>query len=126
MFCQSYNDFFQVLANPTNQAIINVLLRKERTVSEIITTTKLEQSKVSHSLKRMYECKIVHVKQEGKQRFYSLNKETIVPLLDLVDKHARKMCPTCTKINHTHKPVFSKTDAQKQMSTYKPVGYVKS
>jgi DNA-binding transcriptional ArsR family regulator len=98
MFCQSYNEFFQVLANPTNQTIINSLLKKPQNVSEIAESTKLEQSKVSHSLKRLYECKIVHVKRSGKQRVYSLNKETIVPILEIVDKHAQKMCPHCLKI----------------------------
>jgi DNA-binding transcriptional ArsR family regulator len=97
MFCKSYNDFFQVLANTTNQTIITELLKKPQNVSEIIKNTKLEQSKVSHSLKRLYECKIVQVKKDGKQRIYSLNKETIIPILSIVDRHAKKMCPTCIK-----------------------------
>jgi hypothetical protein len=38
------------------------------------------------------ECKFLDVKQEGKQRIYSLNKDTIIPILTLVEKHVEKYC----------------------------------
>jgi len=97
MFCKSYNDFFETLANTTNQSIIQELVKKPLNVTQLTLKTKLEQSKISHSLKRMYECHIVDVKREGKQRIYSLNKDTIVPILQIVDTHAKKMCPHCMK-----------------------------
>ena len=100
MFCQSYNEFFQVLANPTNQKIISALQTRSQNVSEIIKSTGIEQSKASHALKRMFECKIVEVTRDGKQRVYSLNKETIIPILEMVDRHAIKMCKSCPKIKN--------------------------
>lgn len=99
MFCKSYNDFFQTLANPTNQSIIQELLKKPMNVTALTQSTKLEQSQISHSLKRLYECKIVDVQRNGKQRIYSLNKETIVPILKIVDSHAKEMCPKCLKVH---------------------------
>lgn len=97
MFCKSYNDFFQIMANQTNQAIIQQLLRKPSNVSQLMKKTKLEQSQISHSLKRMYECRIVNYERRGKQRIYSLNKDTVTPILKIVDNHAKKMCPECCK-----------------------------
>jgi DNA-binding transcriptional ArsR family regulator len=67
-------------------------------VTELTKSTRLEQSQISHSLKRLYECKVVDVQRDGKQRIYSLNKETIVPILKIVDVHAKEMCPKCLKI----------------------------
>lgn len=98
MFCKSYNDFFGALANQTNQKIIEVLRTGSKSVSEIMLVTKLEQSKTSHALKRLADCKFVNFKQEGKQRIYTLNKDTIIPILKIADKHAHKMCPICNKI----------------------------
>ncbi|HIH31182.1 TPA: winged helix-turn-helix transcriptional regulator [Candidatus Woesearchaeota archaeon] len=98
MFCRSYNDFFQTLANPTNQSIIQELLKRPMNVTQLTEKTKLEQSHISHSLKKLYECKIVDVKRDGKQRIYSLNKDTIIPIIEIVDKHAKKMCPRCLKV----------------------------
>lgn len=98
MFCKSYNDFFMTLANPTNQSIIQELLKKPMSVTELVNQTKLEQSNISHSLKKLWECKIVDVQRNGKQRIYSLNKKTILPILKIVDNHAKKMCPKCLKV----------------------------
>ncbi|GIU68833.1 MAG: hypothetical protein KatS3mg002_0069 [Candidatus Woesearchaeota archaeon] len=99
MFCKSYNDFFQTLANPTNQTIIQELLKKSLSVMQIVQLTGIEQSLVSHSLKKMYDCKIVTFKRNGKQKIYSLNKNTILPILKIVDSHAKKMCPKCLKLS---------------------------
>ena len=61
-------------------------------VSEIVAKVGGEQSAVSHNLKLLSECHVVEVEQQGKQRIYSINKETVVPILELTKKHARKFC----------------------------------
>jgi hypothetical protein len=35
------------------------------------------------------------MKQKGKQRIYGLNKETILPILGILDKHENKYCKKC-------------------------------
>lgn len=99
MFCRSYNDFFQTLANKTNQLIIEALLKGPMSVSEIVEATKIEQSHISHSLKKLAECNFVDIEQKGKHRIYSLSKETILPILRIADNHAKHRCPVCTKVN---------------------------
>jgi len=88
----SYHVFFTNLANPLKIGIILSLREKARNVGEISKELKVEQSKVSHALASLKDCKIVDVKQKGKQRIYSLNKKTIVPMLNLIDKHANTYC----------------------------------
>jgi DNA-binding transcriptional ArsR family regulator len=61
-------------------------------VTEICNCLNQEQSRVSHNLKCMADCHFLTVKKKGKQRIYSLNKETILPLLNLVEKHVQKYC----------------------------------
>ena len=65
---------------------------RPRTVSEICENLKEEQSKISHDLKKLTLCNIVEIKKQGKNRLYSLNKTTIVPLMKLVEKHVRAYC----------------------------------
>jgi len=65
---------------------------KEMSVSDIVEEITGEQSKISHALAALRACNIVDVKQKGKQRIYSLNKKTIVPMLDLIDNHAKMFC----------------------------------
>ncbi len=88
----SYNIFFMNLANPLKIGIILTLREKDRNVSEIIKELGVEQSKISHALKSLKNCDIVNVKQKGKERVYSLNKKTILPILNLIDKHAIIHC----------------------------------
>jgi DNA-binding transcriptional ArsR family regulator len=80
------------LANPLRIKIIEALRIKGKNVTEISKELKVEQSKVSHALSSLRSCNIVEVKQKGKQRVYSLNKKTIVPILKLIDKHATTYC----------------------------------
>jgi len=96
MNCNSYADFFQNFANKTRFGIIMVL-KKPLSVTEISEELKEEQSAISHNLKKLLDCRIITVKQKGKQRIYSLNKETVVPILKLIEKHTHKNCELCRK-----------------------------
>ena len=69
------------------------MLRKEKkNVSDIIKELKMEQSAVSHDLKRLKDCGFVEVEVKGKFRYYKLNKKTIKPLMEIIDKHMKGNC----------------------------------
>ncbi len=97
MKCSSYESFFENFSNKTRINIIESLLKGPKSVTALCQDINEEQSKVSHNLKKLSDCNFLEVKQEGKLRIYSLNKETIIPLLDLVEKHVNKhCCKECT------------------------------
>ncbi|MFA5857299.1 MAG: metalloregulator ArsR/SmtB family transcription factor [Candidatus Pacearchaeota archaeon] len=91
----SYYLFFGNLANPLKIEIISALKEKDSSVLELANKIKVEQSKLSHALCSLRNCSIVQVKQSGKKRIYSLNKETILPMLEIIDKHEHKFCSEC-------------------------------
>lgn len=98
MKCPSYELFFETFSNKTRMRIIEALSLGPKSVTEICKLTKEEQSKVSHSLKKLTECHFLDFRRQGKKRIYSLNKDTITPILNLVEKHVRKYCKeVCTK-----------------------------
>jgi|TARA_B100002003_G_C14095785_1_gene527078 DNA-binding transcriptional ArsR family regulator len=92
MKCHSYTTFFETIANKTRLKILEILQAKSMSVTEICTILGEEQSKISHNLKCLTECHFLDVKQQGKKRIYSLNKDTILPVMKLVDKHVQKYC----------------------------------
>ena len=92
MKSNTYHVFFTNLANPLKIEIILSLRQKPKNVTQIADSLKVEQSKVSHALKSLKGCNIVDVEQKGKERIYSLNKDTIVPMLQLIDKHSKTHC----------------------------------
>lgn len=95
MSCNAYNVFFKNLASPVKTQLLRALKEKPKSVNELVKELKLEQSKISHALANMKYCSIVSVEQKGKQRIYSLNKKTIVPILKIIDEHAMINCKDC-------------------------------
>jgi ArsR family transcriptional regulator, zinc-responsive transcriptional repressor len=92
MNSSAYNVFFKNLANPLKIKIILELRKSEMNVTDLSRVLSVEQSKVSHALILLKNCNIVRVSRKGKERIYFLNKDTIIPMLKLIDKHAQSFC----------------------------------
>lgn len=98
--------FFSTLSNPTRLAILELLRNGPKNVTEIADTLNQEQSMISHNLKPLERCRFVFSERKKKERFYSLNKETMEPLFKTFTYHARKYCPTdgrCLTERHLQK-----------------------
>ena len=84
--------FFETLGNKTRWDIVHLLKKKDCNVTEVANILGYEQSLISHHLRRLETCGFVRFQQKGNERIYKLNKETIGPLLTLMDKHINKFC----------------------------------
>ncbi len=84
--------FFSTLANPTRLAIIEQLDESPMSVTQLVKALEQEQSMVSHNLRPLVRCKLVQVKRDGKNRVYSLNHETMDPILKAVESHSANYC----------------------------------
>ena len=92
----TYHVFFSNLANQLRINIISSLKHKSMSVGELSEKLRVEQSKLSHALASLRECNLVSFKQKGKERIYSLNRKTMLPILKLIDAHAKLNCKgTC-------------------------------
>ncbi|VVB77630.1 Uncharacterised protein [uncultured archaeon] len=98
-----YYLFFGNLANPLKIEIISALKEKDMSVLELTKKLNTEQSKLSHALTSLKHCSIVNDKKEGKKRIYSLNRETILPMLQIIDKHEHKFCGKCRALESRNK-----------------------
>ncbi len=61
-------------------------------VTSIVEKTGQEQSAVSHNLKNLCDCNILVAEKKGREKIYSLNKDTVIPVLKLVAGHVKKHC----------------------------------
>lgn len=87
-----YGLFLRTICNKKRLEIINLLRKDPKTVTEIYKSLKFNQTTVSRHLVCLERCGFVKVKQKAKYRIYSINKETIEPLMKLMDKHTKKFC----------------------------------
>jgi DNA-binding transcriptional ArsR family regulator len=92
MKCSPYHVFFRNLGNELRIQIVTALKEKPSSVNQLSKKLKVEQSKLSHALALLRSCNLVISEQKGKQRIYSLNKKTMIPILNLIDKHAKEFC----------------------------------
>ena len=66
---------FKALADETRLRIYLLLLQGELCVCELVAILKMEQSRVSHSLRILKEAGLVNDHREGKWIIYSVNPE---------------------------------------------------
>ena len=97
---EAYKIFFGTLVSKSRLKIINLLRHGEKSVSEIVEELKISQPTVSHDLARLKKCGFVKVKTLKNFRYYSINKKTISPLMNLIDVH---MVEYCIHILHERK-----------------------
>jgi DNA-binding transcriptional ArsR family regulator len=80
---------FKVLSNEVRLAIIEALLKAPMNVNEICEEIHEEQPRVSHELHCLAVCGFVYSEREGKKMVYELNKDTITPIIEAANKHAK-------------------------------------
>ena len=71
--------FAKLLADETRQAIMSELCCVWLNVSDVVERLggRVSQPTVSHHLKKLEDAGLVGVRQEGRERFYTLNQEQI-------------------------------------------------
>ncbi len=89
---KSYNNFFANFSSSSKFDIIMALRAGPLNVTEIARRIGGEQSAVSHNLAHLNMCCILNVRQDGKQRLYSLNRETVIPMIETVERHVKRHC----------------------------------
>lgn len=88
----AYKIFFGTLFSDSRLKILNALRNQTMNVSELTKKLGLEQTATSHDLARLKKCGFVTQTIKGKYRYYSINEETIKPVLQLIDNHMSKHC----------------------------------
>jgi len=112
---EAYYLFFSALASRTRLAIIDSLIDGPKSVSEISTTLEQDQSVTSEHLKRLEKSYLVLSEAAGKERRYSLNREVIEPLSEILDFHTNKYCPRLKECIPTKKlREYMKKEASKE------------
>ncbi len=84
--------FFSTLANPTRLAILEKLSQGEMNVTGLASEIGQEQSMVSHNLKILEQCSFVFSERRGKEKYVSLNDDTVNSIFGIVEEHENKYC----------------------------------
>ncbi len=88
----AYKIFFGTLVSEPRLKIISLLRKSKKNVSQIMKELNMDQTSASHNLSRLKLCGFVESEIKGKFRYYSLNNETIKPLMNMIDAHMSQYC----------------------------------
>ncbi len=77
-------DAFNAVAEPRRRAILDALADGERPVNDLVALLGLGQPQVSKHLRVLREVDLVEVREEGRQRMYRLNGQSLKPIHDWV------------------------------------------
>ena len=78
--------FFRGLGDPTRVRVLQLLMEREHTVSELVEGTGVLQGRLSSHLACLRWCGFVTARREGRHVFYSIAEGRIPLLLSLADE----------------------------------------
>src|SRR5437016_2163165 len=82
-------DAFNAVAEPRRRQILDVLSGGEHPVNDLVLLLGVAQPQVSKHLRVLREVGLVEVREEGRQRVYRLNGESLKPIHDWVKNYER-------------------------------------
>jgi DNA-binding transcriptional ArsR family regulator len=82
-------DAFNAVAEPRRRQILDVLAGGERPVNDLVALLGIAQPQVSKHLRVLREVDLVDVRDEGRQRLYRLNGQSLKPIHDWVKNYEK-------------------------------------
>lgn len=80
-------DLFKVFGDSTRLRVMVLLSDKELSVSDIADSLNMEQSTISHQLRVLRQNKLVRVRRDGKQMYYSLDDDHVKKIIKMGMEH---------------------------------------
>ncbi len=80
-------DLFKVFGDSTRLRVMVTLSDSEMPVMEIAEALGMEQSTISHQLRVLRQNKLVRVRREGKQMYYSLDDDHVKKIIEMGMDH---------------------------------------
>ncbi len=76
-------DLFKVFGDSTRLRIMYTLFEDEHAVGEIAESLNMEQSTISHQLRVLRTNKLVKIRRDGKQIYYSLDDDHVKKIIEM-------------------------------------------
>ena len=85
---EKYDEYallFKALSDPNRLFIIDYLMDGECCACKILDRLNITQSTLSYHMKTLCDCNLVDASKEGKWMHYSLNKDKIIELKEVLE-----------------------------------------
>jgi DNA-binding transcriptional ArsR family regulator len=89
---EAISRYFRVLGDPTRLRIIEALLERERTVSDLVELLGAPQSRVSNHLACLRWCRLVESERRGRTVVYRVTDERVSRILGIATSVVEPNC----------------------------------
>jgi DNA-binding transcriptional ArsR family regulator len=89
---EALSRYFRVLGDPTRLRVVEALLERERTVSELVELLGAPQSRVSNHLACLRWCRFVESERRGRSVVYRVADERVARIIELATSLAEPNC----------------------------------
>ena len=80
---------YSALAEPSRRRILDLLRDGERSVTDLVAHLDLSQPGVSKHLKVLRDAGLVHVRPDGKRRWYGLRAQPLAEVAEWLEPYRR-------------------------------------
>ncbi len=78
-------DVFQAIADPTRRDIINLIASRSLTPNAVAESFDVSRQAISKHIKILTECGIIIIKQQGRERFCSVQPEKLAEVTNWME-----------------------------------------
>ncbi len=89
-FLKDLSEFYKVFGDVTRLKILEVLLKKERVVNEIVEELNISQSAISHQLRILRNLDLVKTKKIGQNVLYCISDDHVKVILEYGIEHIKE------------------------------------
>ncbi|MGM9475593.1 ArsR/SmtB family transcription factor [Pedobacter sp. GSP4] len=80
-------DVFQAIADPTRREIINLIAHKSLNLNAIAENFEMSRPAISQHIKVLTECGLVEIKQQGRDRYCSIQFQKLAEVAKWVEQY---------------------------------------
>ena len=89
-FLKDLSEFYKVFGDTTRLKILEVLLEKEMSVTDISDKLNISQSAISHQLRMLRNLNLVKTKKIGQSVLYSISDNHVKVILEYGIEHIKE------------------------------------
>lgn len=82
-------DVFQAIADPTRREILNMVSLKPLNINSVSGKFEISRAAIYKHIKILNECGLVHIQQEGRERFCEARLEKLSEVSNWIEKYRK-------------------------------------
>jgi len=113
-FMETRRDVFQAIADPTRRKIISMVAATPQNLNAIAENFNVTRQAISLHIKILTECGLIVIRQEGRERYCSIQPRKLAEVADWIEPFRKMWCTRLDRLGDVLKSMNKKTKSSKK------------